>query len=175
MHAGRNPHLTSTTLRQVVSNKKETEEQLDKMIQTLKKEYDRISILKTVHPNRQMKVHVAVVYRLGIEFLQEATVYYSSGSTKRLWRVLKRPPDINLKPKVEAIGDAIKDLSTLCATLDSKRLHTVERKVDIHIEREHPIPLRPRNLLGLICHGLLLHIHLPQIHSRSLQAVGSRL
>ncbi len=111
------------------------------MIHTLKHEYGRIGLLKSIYRDKKMQECVAEVYRLGNEFLQEATVYYSYTTSKRLWYVLAQPPEINLKAKVSEIQAAITELVEQRDTLDRIRLGRVENKIDFHFERMYLLSL----------------------------------
>jgi hypothetical protein len=132
-------------------NKKETEQQLDDMIQTLKDEYARIGRLTAIYSSSKIQECVATVFRLGIEFLDEAIVYYSRKSSGRILHVLRRPPDLDLKAKVSAIRDAIGELVKERETLDRLRLGRVEDKLDSNLQRAYSIFLRPSFLSFHTC------------------------
>ena len=132
--------ILTKLISQVAVNKREIERDLDATIQTLKCEYERIGLLKGIYSTERIKVCVADLYRLGVEFLQEATIYYSSTSRKRIWHAFIRPPDIDLKAKISIIEGVISELVQERDTLNRIRLARVEDKVDSQLSRTSSIP-----------------------------------
>ena len=86
-------------------------------------------MLKDVYATPRIKEHIALVYRLGIEFSREVTLYYSLGTCKRLWHVITRPPSTDIEGKVAAINTAIGEMVNEMETLDRIRLSSVETGV----------------------------------------------
>jgi hypothetical protein len=120
-------------------NKHKTEEIINNMLLTLQHQYCRIQMVKEVYTTARMKEHIAVVYRLGIEFLYEAIRYYSTGGFHRFWRVMAQPPNIQLTDKVTEIQTAIEEIRKEMEVLDGIRLNTVENKVQEVIETTREI------------------------------------
>jgi hypothetical protein len=89
-------------------------------------------MLEHVYSNPSMKEHFAVVYRLGVEFLREAALYYSIGTHKRLWHVLTRPPSVDIETKVSGIKGAIEEMTREMETFDRIRLKGVEVSIEGH-------------------------------------------
>ncbi|EFY85482.1 hypothetical protein MAC_08485 [Metarhizium acridum CQMa 102] len=89
----------------VAVSKKETETEIDTMLETLRREYTKIERLSPIYANRSMHSHVSNVYHLGLRSLQDAARYYRFKSYMRCW-----------------------------ATQDSIRLTSVEAKVKENLE-----------------------------------------
>jgi hypothetical protein len=89
-------------------------------------------MLEHVYLNPSMKEHVAIVYRLGVEFSREAALYYCMGTRKRFWYVLSRPPSVNIEKKVSDIKSAIEEMKGEMETLDRIRLKGVEVSIEGH-------------------------------------------
>ncbi|KAL0938043.1 uncharacterized protein CTRU02_207774 [Colletotrichum truncatum] len=117
----------------VAVNKSGTETELQSMIETLRSEYTRIKSLVGIYNSNKLRECVANVYRLGIEFLQEATVYYSYSSRRRLWHVATRPPQIFLDAKISALKSAIDEVVKERDVEAHLRLSRVEIKMDASI------------------------------------------
>ena len=77
-----------------------------------------------------MRIYIADVYRLGIEFTREATRYYSRSTSKRILEALTRPPSLGIDTKISAIIAAVTEIEKERATLDSQRLFEVQRIAD---------------------------------------------
>ena len=99
------------------------------MLITLRDQYSRIQILKEVYATARIKHYVAEVYRLGIEFVHQAALYYSIGTFHRFLYLLRRPPSVALESKVFRIKKAIKEMRMEMETLDRVRLNDMERKL----------------------------------------------
>ncbi|KAL3303765.1 hypothetical protein RB213_001138, partial [Colletotrichum asianum] len=120
----------------VAANKVETELALYSTIQTLKSEYSRIQKLVGIYSNSSvLKKCVATVYRLGIEFMQEATVYYSRSSSMRIWHVVVRPPQLDLERKISDLRSAVEELVKERDMEAHLRLDRVESKIDAGLEQ----------------------------------------
>lgn len=111
-------------------NKEKTEDVISEMLSKLQEQYSRIRRLESVYAKADIKQHIALVYKLGIEFTNEAALYYSRGTFKRFLYLLTRPPSIALEIKVGEIEKAIKDLEDEMNTQDRIRLKSVEAKLD---------------------------------------------
>lgn len=108
------------------------------MLLTLQQQYSRIQLLKEVYATARVKEHVAVVYRLGIEFTRQAALYYSIGTFRRFLYLLSRPPSVGIEVKVSEIKTAIDEMRIEMDTLDRIRLSDVEKKlgdVEVKVER----------------------------------------
>jgi hypothetical protein len=110
-------------------NKEKTEGIVSSMLFTLNEQYSRIQMLKEVYATTRIKEHIAEVYRLGIEFVHQATLYYSIGSFRRFLYLLSQPPSIALEGKVSEIKKAIKEMRMEMETQDRIRLNNVEKKL----------------------------------------------
>lgn len=77
-----------------------------------------------------MKRAIAEAYSLCIDFTQEVTLYYSRSTWRRVLEAITKPPQPGIDTKVAAITDAMTEIKTERATLDSKRLHQVQQSVD---------------------------------------------
>ncbi|RYP73618.1 hypothetical protein DL771_003506 [Monosporascus sp. 5C6A] len=91
----------------VAVNKKQTEDGIDAMLETLRREYARIGRLGPIYANEKMHGSIAEVYSLGIRFLQDAARYYSFKSYRRFWHILAKPPSVDLQSRVSSIEKAI--------------------------------------------------------------------
>jgi hypothetical protein len=100
------------------------------MLLTLKEQYSRIEMLKEVYATARIKEHIAEVYRLGIEFVHQAVLYYSIGTFRRFLYLLSQPSSIALEGKVFDIKKAIKGMRMEMETQDRIRLNNVEKKLD---------------------------------------------
>lgn len=58
-------------------NKQRKEEHIDKALLDLQREFSRANSLREVHSSDSMKIYITNVYKLGIEFAREVTLYYS--------------------------------------------------------------------------------------------------
>lgn len=76
-----------------------------------------------------IKEHVAVVYRLGIEFAHQAALYCSRGTIWGFFYLLSQPASIALKGKVSNIQRAIEAMRKEMETQDRTRLNNIERKL----------------------------------------------
>lgn len=110
-------------------NKEKTESIISSMLFTLKEQYSRIQLLKEVYATARIKEHIAEVYRLGIEFVHQAALYYSIGTFRRFLYLLSQPPSIALEGKVSDIKKAIKEMRMEMETQDRIRLNNVEKKL----------------------------------------------
>ncbi|KXH59836.1 hypothetical protein CSAL01_08473 [Colletotrichum salicis] len=139
----------------VAVNKSETETRIHSMIKTLTSEYARIRKIVGIYSNSStLRECVATVYRLGIECLREATVYYSYGPWRRLWHVVSSPPEIDLDAKISDLRSAINELNEERDVEAHLRLNRVEDKVDDGLEQSNLERLdvrleKIRSLLGL--------------------------
>ena len=43
----------------------------------LKNEYSRMVLISEIYPTAEMRTYITTVYKLGIEFVQDAAIYYS--------------------------------------------------------------------------------------------------
>jgi len=100
------------------------------MLLTLKDQYSQIRMLKEVYATARIKEHIAEVYRLSIEFVHQAALYYSIGTFRRFLYLLSQPPSIVLEGKVSDIEKAIKGMRMEMETQDRIRLSKVEKKLD---------------------------------------------
>ncbi|KAL1606274.1 hypothetical protein SLS60_003676 [Paraconiothyrium brasiliense] len=114
----------------VAVNKIETEERIDQMMQTLHQQYCRIKMVKDVYNTDRMREHVAVVYRLGIEFLYTAIRYYSKSTFRKWWHVVAQPPSMQLSNKISEIQAAVEEMRKEMEVLDGIRLGNIEAKLD---------------------------------------------
>ncbi|KAJ4356774.1 uncharacterized protein N0V89_004810 [Didymosphaeria variabile] len=114
----------------VAVNKVKTEELIDQMMQTLHQQYCRIKMVKDVYNTDRMKQHVAVVYRLGIEFLYTAVRYYSKSTFRRWWHVVAQPPSMQLTNKISEIQAAVEEMRKEMEVLDGIRLGNIETKLE---------------------------------------------
>ncbi|OHE98336.1 hypothetical protein CORC01_06332 [Colletotrichum orchidophilum] len=120
----------------VAVNKRETETRIHGMIKTLTSEYARIRKIVGIYSSSIiLRECVATVYRLGIEFLREATVYYSYGSWRRLWHVISSPPHIDLDAKISDLRSAIDELVKERDVEAHLRLGRVESKINASLEQ----------------------------------------
>jgi len=111
-------------------NKKRTQDLFDITISKLDRQYTRTKMLKDIYPNEKVKEDMATVYRLGIEFLREATVYYAVSTWRRIWRIITNPPAVALEAKVAEIEHAIDEMMQEMQTLDRVRLRNIEARVE---------------------------------------------
>jgi len=103
------------------------------MLFTLQQQFRRINMLEHIYSNPSIKEHVAVVYRLGVEFSREAALYYCIGTRRRFWYVLSQPSSVNIKKKkVSDITSAIEEIKREMETLDRIRLKEVEVSIEGH-------------------------------------------
>ena len=58
-------------------NTKRKENVVAEAMANLKTEYSRMVLISEIYPTPQMEMYIATVYKLGIEFLQDAAIYYS--------------------------------------------------------------------------------------------------
>lgn len=77
-----------------------------------------------------MKRAIAEAYSLCIDFAQEVTLYYSRSTWRRVLEAITKPPQLGIDTKIAAITDAMTEIKTERATLDSKRLHQLQQSVD---------------------------------------------
>lgn len=110
-------------------NKEKTQDIIADMLFTLQEQYSRIQRLKDVYATAVIKEHVAVVYRLGIEFAHQAALYYSIGTFRRALYLLSQPPSVVLESKVSDIKRAIKEMRMEMETQDRIRLNNMERNL----------------------------------------------
>lgn len=99
------------------------------MLITLQQQYSCIQRLKEVYATTSIKEHIAVVYRLGIEFVHEAALYYSKGTFQRFLYHLSQPPSIALEVKVSDIKKAMEEMRMEMEILDRIRLNNIEKKL----------------------------------------------
>lgn len=119
-------------------NKEKTEDIISNMLVTLQVQYSRLQLLKDIYATVTMKEHIAVVYRLGIEFANEAALYYSIGRFRRFLYHLHQPASIALDGKVSAITKAIEEMRMEMETQDRIRLNNVERTLsDVEAKMDH--------------------------------------
>jgi hypothetical protein len=64
----------------VVVNKKAKDERIGEMIQQLDHQFSRFIVLEEIHSAPKMRAYIGTTYRLGIDFLREATYYYLRSS-----------------------------------------------------------------------------------------------
>jgi len=119
----------------VAVNKEKTQDIIGTMLFTLQEQYSRIERLKEVYATAIIQEHIAVVYRLGIEFAHQAALYYSRGTFQRFLYLLSQPPSVALEGKVSEIKKAIKEMRMEMETQDRIRLNNIEREVG-HVKRE---------------------------------------
>lgn len=64
----------------IVVNKKAADDAIGTMLQQLHNQFSRFTVLEKIHSTAKMKSYIATVYRLGIEFLIEATYWFLRSS-----------------------------------------------------------------------------------------------
>lgn len=60
----------------IIVNKKAADDAIGTMLQQLHNQFSRFTTLEKIHSTAKMKSYIATVYRLGIEFLIEATYWF---------------------------------------------------------------------------------------------------
>lgn len=110
-------------------NKQQKEDHIDSALLTLQREYARLELLRDVHSSDTMKRAIADAYSSCIEFAEEVTLYYSRPTYLRVLEAFTKPPRLGIDKKIAAITEAMTEVRTERATLDSKRLHQVQQSM----------------------------------------------
>ena len=92
-------------------------------------------MLQDIYSSDAMRKHIVEAYRLGIEFTREAILYYLRSTYRRVLEAIIKPPQLDLDIKISAVTNVITEIEKESRTLNSKRLHEVQQRLDM-VERK---------------------------------------
>ncbi|KAF9870784.1 hypothetical protein CkaCkLH20_11683 [Colletotrichum karsti] len=113
----------------VAVNTKRKDDLVSEALNNLKREYSRMVLLSEIYHTPMMSMYITTVFKLGIEFMQEAISHYSRPTWRRLWDAVVRPPFL-LNRKVSEISAAMIQIEKERDTLLTKSVHVLHIKMD---------------------------------------------
>ena len=91
-------------------------------------------MLQDIYSSDIMRKYIVEAYRLGIEFARDATLYYKRPTYWRVLEAITKPPQLDLNIRISAVTNVMTEIEKESHTLNSKRLHEVQQRLDI-VER----------------------------------------
>ncbi|RYP06903.1 hypothetical protein DL765_009326 [Monosporascus sp. GIB2] len=138
-------YMALSFLLAVAVNTNRKDEMVAEAMQDLKNEYSRMVLISEIYPTPKMRSYITTTYKLGIEFVQDATIYYARPTWReplyhslakintdpnvgRILDSILRPPFL-LGRKVKDVSDAMAQILKERDTLLNKRVHEIQAQV----------------------------------------------